>query len=114
MRMTHATVQAALALMENPTGKQWGYELSKRSGVRTGVLYPILHRMLAEGWLTDGWEEQPDLRRPPRRFYELTDAGARELGALLARAQTDRRFATAPITGFARFALPFTALGCAR
>src|SRR3712207_8962836 len=44
--------------------KQWGYDLSKRSGVRSGVLYPILRRLLEKGWLTDGWEEPADVRKP--------------------------------------------------
>jgi PadR family transcriptional regulator PadR len=95
MRKTHALVQVALALMETPRERHWGYDLSRRAGVRSGALYPILHRMLDEGWLTDGWEEIPVDRkkRPPRRYYELTDLGLTELGGLVASAQTDRRFA---------------------
>lgn len=94
MRRTHALVQVALALMENPTGRQWGYDLSRRAGVRSGALYPILHRMLDEGWLTDGWEDVPagSTKRPPRRYYELTEHGLSELGAVLKVAESDRRF----------------------
>ena len=58
MRMTYALIQVSIALMDDVTGRHWGYELSKRSGVRSGVMYPILQRMLDEGWLTDGWEDQ--------------------------------------------------------
>jgi len=83
----------AVAIMGDPAGKHWGYELTRNSGVRSGVLYPILARMLDEGWLTDGWEEPGTTGgRPPRRYYELTDSGKRELGALLAHARTDARF----------------------
>ena len=32
-------------------------------------------------------------KRPPRRYYELTDKGKMELGALLAAARHDVRFA---------------------
>lgn len=94
MRLTHATVQVALALTGDPLGKHWGYQLSKRSGVRSGVLYPILERMRCEGWLVDGWEDPADVagRRPARRYYELTDRGRAELGALLGDAQVDPRF----------------------
>ncbi len=92
MRRTHALVQVALAIMAEPHDKHWGYELSKRAGVRSGVLYPILHRMLDDGWLTDGWEEQTTSDRPPRRYYELTDEGKRELGSLLQEARNDIRF----------------------
>lgn len=67
----------------------------RKAGVRSGVLYPMLTRMLDEGWLTDGWENlDPRVdRRPPRRYYELTDKGKAQLGALLVAAQKDARFA---------------------
>lgn len=94
MRKTHSLVQVAMALMADPSGRHWGYDLSKRSGVRSGVLYPTLQRMLDEGWLRDGWEEQGEVRakRPPRRYYELTDKGSAELGAVLSAARRDARF----------------------
>jgi len=95
MRTTHALVEVALALMEDPTGRHWGYELSKSSGVRSGVLYPMLTRMLEEGWVSDGWEEFTSIRekRPPRRYYELTDKGRLALGAVLHKARHNARFA---------------------
>jgi PadR family transcriptional regulator PadR len=94
MRKTHALVQVAIALMEDPTGRHWGYNLSKCSGVRSGVLYPILTRMLQEGWLTDGWEDPAtiDKKRPPRRYYQLTNLGRSELGGIIQAARSDARF----------------------
>jgi PadR family transcriptional regulator PadR len=38
MRKTHALIQVAIALLDDPTGRHWGYQLSKQSGVRSGVL----------------------------------------------------------------------------
>jgi PadR family transcriptional regulator PadR len=99
VRRTYALVQVALALMADISGRRWGYELSKQSGVRSGVMYPILARMLEEGWLTDGWEDQPQVgraKRPPRRYYRLTDKGMAALGGLIAEARHDARFA--PLT----------------
>ncbi len=83
-----------MALLEDPTGKHWGYELSKQTGVRSGVMYPMLTRMLDEGWLTDGWEDEAIIRekRPARRYYELTDEGRLRLGAVLQEARSDARF----------------------
>lgn len=83
-----------MALLNNPTGQHWGYELGKQSGVRSGVLYPLLTRMLDQGWLTDGWEDPTTIRnkRPPRRYYKLTDEGRLRLGGLLVEARTDARF----------------------
>lgn len=97
MRRTYALVQVALALMADASGRHWGYELSKHSGVRSGVMYPLLQRMLDEGWLHDGWETQVQVgraKRPPRRYYELTDQGRIALGALIAEARQDARFST--------------------
>lgn len=96
MRKTHATVQVAMALLEDPGGKHWGYELSLKAGVRSGTLYPMLSQMLKAGWLTDGWEDQAAIteKRPPRRYYEVTDLGLARLGALLSDARRDRRFAS--------------------
>jgi PadR family transcriptional regulator, regulatory protein PadR len=95
MKLTNALVQVALAIMSSPDDRLWGYNLSKQAEVRSGVLYPILHRMHEEGWLVDGWENlDPAIdKRPPRRYYRLTEEGSRQLGALLQSARTDRRFA---------------------
>jgi PadR family transcriptional regulator PadR len=94
MRKTYSLVQLAIAVMSDPSGKHWGYQLSKESGVRSGVMYPLLSRMLDEGWLEDGWEDADPSKkkRPPRRYYTLTGKGRAELGALLMSAQTERRF----------------------
>lgn len=95
MRRTYALVLVAIALMADASGRHWGYELSKQSGVRSGVMYPLLQRMLEQGWLADGWEDQAQAgrtKRPPRRYYELTDKGKAALGAVIAEARHDARF----------------------
>lgn len=93
MRRTHALIQVALVLMRDPTARVWGYELGKQAGVRSGVLYPMLTRMVREGWLTDGWEDPTTIGgRPPRRYYELTDQGRLQLGSTLQSARSDARF----------------------
>lgn len=86
-------VEVAIAIMSDPSGRHWGYALMQESGVRSGVLYPILARMLADGWLSDGWENPATTGgRPPRRYYELTEKGKHELGALLLQARSEARF----------------------
>jgi PadR family transcriptional regulator, regulatory protein PadR len=94
MRRTYALIQVVLALLEDPASRQWGYDLAKRSGVRSGVLYPILQRMLDDAWLTDGWEDPADIdgKRPPRRYYQITSKGLAQLGAVLADARREARF----------------------
>lgn len=39
--MTRALIAVAVALMEDPAGRHWGYALSKAAGVRSGAMYPI-------------------------------------------------------------------------
>jgi PadR family transcriptional regulator PadR len=94
MRVTEPLVRVAAVLMADPRGQHYGYQTSKDAGVRSGVLYPLLSRMLDEGWLTDGWQhpEETVNGRPPRRYYELTDQGRAELACLLAAADTRQRF----------------------
>lgn len=38
-----------------------------------GTLYPLLARLRKAGWVTTSWVESSS--GPPRRYYELTDAG---------------------------------------
>jgi PadR family transcriptional regulator PadR len=96
VRRTYAVVAVAVALMSDPDIRHWGYELSRGSGIRSGVMYPVLQRMLDEGWLADGWEDQGQAgrgKRPPRRYYEVTSEGRAALGAVVAGARHDARFA---------------------
>jgi PadR family transcriptional regulator PadR len=93
VRRTRALVKIALAMMNEPHGQHYGYDLTKQAEVLSGTLYPILRRMLADGWLTDGWEDSSvAVDRPPRRYYELTNRGRAELGAVLSAAHRERRF----------------------
>ena len=45
--------------------------------VRPGSLFPALHRMEEEGWLSSHWGESENNRRA--KFYQLTRAGRRQL-----------------------------------
>ena len=93
MRMTRALVAVALALLEDPADRHWGYDLSRRAQVASGSLYPLLSRLLNEGWLEDGWEDAGTFSgRPPRRYYTLTEKGLRGLGAIIASAEQDPRW----------------------
>jgi transcriptional regulator len=47
--------------------------------VKPGSLFPALHRMEEEGWLSSSWGESENNRRA--KFYQLTRAGRRQLGA---------------------------------
>jgi PadR family transcriptional regulator, regulatory protein PadR len=45
--------------------------------VKPGSLFPALHRMEEEGWLTSAWGESENSRRA--KYYKLTSAGRRQL-----------------------------------
>ena len=91
-RVTVQLMRVAVVLMADPHGRFYGYPLSKAAKVRSGILYPMLDRMLADGWLTDEWELPGErANTKPRRYYTLTDLGRRELGAVEARALEDER-----------------------
>lgn len=46
--------------------------------VKPGSLFPSLHRMEQEGWITGSWGKSENNRRA--KFYQLTAAGRRRLG----------------------------------
>jgi len=47
--------------------------------VEEGSLYPALHRMEREGWISAEWAVSENNRRP--RYYRLTQAGRKQLAA---------------------------------
>ena len=94
LRTTKALVQVAVALMEEPNERHYGYDLAKRAGVNSNALYQVLGRLVERQWLAAAWAQVPeDAKRPPRRYYTITQNGMARLGALLAHAAQDRRFA---------------------
>jgi transcriptional regulator len=51
--------------------------------VQQGSLYPALHRLEHQGWITAEWGASDNNRRA--RFYSLTRAGRRQLTAEVAK-----------------------------
>jgi PadR family transcriptional regulator, regulatory protein PadR len=47
--------------------------------VKPGSLFPALHRLEQEGYISGEWSETPEGRRA--RYYRLTPAGQRQLAA---------------------------------
>jgi transcriptional regulator len=66
-------------------GPQHGYAISQtirgRSGeilqVETGSLYPALHRLEKQGWVTSQWKQTESNQRA--KFYRLTSTGKKQL-----------------------------------
>ena len=51
--------------------------------VQQGSLYPALHRLEHQGWITAAWGTSENNRRA--RFYSLTKAGRRQLAIELSK-----------------------------
>jgi PadR family transcriptional regulator PadR len=47
--------------------------------VETGSLYPALHRLERQGWLSSEWKQTESKQRA--KFYRLTAAGKKQLAA---------------------------------
>lgn len=69
------------------TGEKHGLGISRRIEqitrgtfvVKPGSLFPALHRMEEEGWISAFWGESENNRRA--KFYRLTKAGRKQLEA---------------------------------
>jgi DNA-binding PadR family transcriptional regulator len=77
MQVSLQTLQLLQVFMEDPSRARYGLELAKRTGLKSGTVYPALGRLEQEGWLTSEVEDvDPKLaKRPARRIYTLTNAG---------------------------------------
>jgi len=82
----HGTLDM-LVLKVLAAGAQHGYGIAVRLHqlsadvlrVEEGSLYPALYRMEQRGWIRSSWGLSDNNRRA--RFYQLTRAGRRQLGA---------------------------------
>ncbi|MEE9184094.1 MAG: helix-turn-helix transcriptional regulator [Acidimicrobiia bacterium] len=74
-RPSTQTATVLSAFLESPGEWFYGYDLSKRLGLPSGTLYPILMRLEDRSHLETRWTEPTDGGRPPRHMYRLTTAG---------------------------------------
>lgn len=98
-----------LGLFAAHPGRSWfGLEIIKATEIKSGSLYPILHRFEERKLLVGGWEDidvAGTERRRPRRHYQLNPDMAEVVDDLLAewrmaRAnQTPRRLRPATLGG---------------
>jgi DNA-binding PadR family transcriptional regulator len=84
VRLTRPT---ALVLVALARGIRYGFDIIDATELPSGTVYPILHRVEHAGLVRAHWEAVQRAReeqRPPRRYYELTGAGAEALREALA------------------------------
>lgn len=85
MRVTYPT---AIVLLAVSRGVAYGFDIMDTTGLQSGTVYPILRRLEAAGLVRSRWEavtSARDEQRPPRRYYQVTGAGSREVRAALDR-----------------------------
>jgi PadR family transcriptional regulator PadR len=77
-RLTTQTLAVLSTMVSDPGAEWYGLDLSKRSKLKPGTIYPILDRLLKVKWLERRWEDiDPAVEgRPRRRLYRLTGVGA--------------------------------------
>ena len=77
IRLSRQTVSLLEALCESPSTWHYGYDLSRRTELKSGTLYPILMRLADAGWLETKWEHAEENGKP-RHLYRLTAEGRRK------------------------------------
>jgi PadR family transcriptional regulator, regulatory protein PadR len=74
VRLSRQTVTLLSRLLEAPSDWQYGYDLSRRTELKSGTLYPILMRLAEREWLETKWDFDDESGRP-RHMYRLTAEG---------------------------------------
>jgi DNA-binding PadR family transcriptional regulator len=89
IRVTLHVILVVTEFLINPDAELYGREISRRTGLLPGTLYPILARLVTAEWLAVRDEEgdPAELNRPLRRYYRLTDDGVPAARATLARSR---------------------------
>jgi PadR family transcriptional regulator, regulatory protein PadR len=92
--MTLQTQLVIRAMLAEPAVEHYGLQLCGETGLPSGTIYPIVARLEQLGWVVSTWED-PVLHiaegRPRRRYYRLTDEGAAQARAALARAYRPKK-----------------------
>jgi PadR family transcriptional regulator PadR len=76
LRLSPQTLQVLDAFLDGPKDWQYGYDISRNTGLKSGTLYPILMRLAERKLLETSWETS-EIGKPPRHLYRLTLDGMR-------------------------------------
>ena len=66
----------------------YGFDIMEETGLSSGSIYPALDRLEGLGFAISEWEDAEvaqSEKRPPRRYYRITVAGAEALAEALER-----------------------------
>jgi DNA-binding PadR family transcriptional regulator len=96
-RASPQTLLVFEALLDEPDAWQHGYQLSKKTGLPSGTLYPIVIRLADRGLLDSRWDPPEQVGRPARHAYRLTADGLRAARTEVAAAARSVPPRTAPL-----------------
>lgn len=88
MRTPSLSFGQAAILHAIAAGNRFGFDIIDATGLTSGTVYPTLDKFESLGYVTSRWEDARVARRdkrPPRRYFDLTAAGANALAAALTR-----------------------------
>ena len=85
LRRSPQTLAVLSVLLRSSKGWQYGYDLLRETGLKSGTLYPILARLQQGGWLEQRWQKAPGPGRPPRHLYRLSRQGKTAAREIMAR-----------------------------
>lgn len=80
LRMTTQTLSILGVFLACPDQRISGVEIARKTGLKSGTLYPALFRLERASWLVSKWEDgvPEELGRPRRRLYSLTADGEKQ------------------------------------
>lgn len=93
---TKLPVGTIMVLHALARGHRYGFDVLEQTGLTSGTVYPALERLERLGLAKSKWEDAEvahEDKRPPRRYFEITEDGKRELIEALGRYR-----ALAPLT----------------
>ena len=75
--MSLQTLQLLQVFMEDPAEPRYGLQLMERTQLKSGTIYPALHRLEKQGWVKSDWRVTEANQRA--KFYRLTPKGKKQL-----------------------------------
>ena len=93
-RISDETAAVLTLFLSAPQEARYGREILVEAGLKSGSLYPILHRLEDRELLESSWEELQsavEAKRRPRRLYRLRSSSAKRAQELLDEWQRAQR-----------------------
>jgi PadR family transcriptional regulator PadR len=93
------SLAAVTVLHAVASGTAHGFDIIDSTGLPSGTVYPALGRLERDGYVRSRWEDATAARkdkRPPRRYYRVTAAGAQVLNDHVARYRAMKPLRLAP------------------